>query len=105
MSALQTMIQIKERKEMEDQFKKAQKPWAKHLAKVEKCKADYHAACKTERSAANQERNASSDSSLSNDQVRFRLLEVDVFEEINHKLHPPSSSRRCRTERCVPRTR
>lgn len=65
-----TMIQIKERKEMEDQFKKAQKPWAKHLAKVEKCKADYHAACKTERSAANQERNASSDSSLSNDQLK-----------------------------------
>ncbi|XP_055635190.1 protein kinase C and casein kinase substrate in neurons protein 1 isoform X2 [Toxorhynchites rutilus septentrionalis] len=65
-----TMMQIKERKEMEDQFKKAQKPWAKHLAKVEKCKADYHAACKTERSAANQERNASSDSSLSNDQMK-----------------------------------
>ncbi|EAT46870.1 AAEL001979-PA [Aedes aegypti] len=65
-----TMMQIKERKEMEDQFKKAQKPWAKHLTKVEKCKADYHAACKTERSAANQERNASSDSSLSNDQLK-----------------------------------
>lgn len=65
-----TMIHIKERKDMEDQFKKAQKPWAKHLAKVEKNKADYHAACKTERSAANQERNASSDSSLSNDQLK-----------------------------------
>lgn len=65
-----TMMHIKERKEMEDQFKKAQKPWAKHLTKVEKCKADYHAACKTERSAANQERNASSDSSLSNDQLK-----------------------------------
>ncbi|XP_053696108.1 protein kinase C and casein kinase substrate in neurons protein 1 isoform X1 [Sabethes cyaneus] len=65
-----TMIQIKERKEMEDQFKKAQKPWAKHLAKVEKCKADYHTACKTERSAANQERNASNDTSLSNDQMK-----------------------------------
>lgn len=65
-----TMMQIKERKEMEDQFKKAQKPWAKNLSKVEKCKAEYHAACKTERSAANQERNASSDSSLSNDQLK-----------------------------------
>lgn len=65
-----TMIQIKERKELEDQFKKAQKPWAKHLTKVEKCKADYHAACKTERSAANQERNANNDSSLSVDQMK-----------------------------------
>lgn len=63
------MIQIRERKEMEDMFKKAQKPWAKHLAKVEKTKADYHAACKTEKTASNQERNANADSSLSPDQV------------------------------------
>lgn len=63
------MIHIKERKEMEDQFKKAQKPWAKHLTKVEKTKADYHAACKTEKTATNQERNANADSSLSPDQV------------------------------------
>lgn len=54
---------------MEDSFKKAQKPWAKLLAKVDKAKADYHNACKTEKSAANQERNATGDSSLSQDQV------------------------------------
>lgn len=67
--SFQNMIQIKERKEMEDLFKKAQKPWAKHLVKVEKTKADYHAACKAEKTVSNQERNASSDSSLSPDQV------------------------------------
>uniref|UniRef100_A0A6B2E630 Putative adaptor protein pacsin n=1 Tax=Phlebotomus kandelakii TaxID=1109342 RepID=A0A6B2E630_9DIPT len=65
-----TMIQIKERKEMEEAYKKAQKPWAKHLAKVEKAKSDYHSACKTEKTATNQERNASADSSLSPDQVK-----------------------------------
>ncbi|XP_031623917.1 protein kinase C and casein kinase substrate in neurons protein 2 isoform X2 [Contarinia nasturtii] len=64
------MLQIKERKEMEDLFKKAQKPWAKHLAKVEKTKADYHGACKTEKTATNQERNASADSSISQDQIK-----------------------------------
>lgn len=69
MIILQSMIQIKERKEMEDQFKKAQKPWSKLLQKVTKAKQDYHTACKTEKSAANQERNASGDSSLSPDQV------------------------------------
>uniref|UniRef100_A0A1L8DME7 Putative adaptor protein pacsin n=1 Tax=Nyssomyia neivai TaxID=330878 RepID=A0A1L8DME7_9DIPT len=65
-----TMMQIKERKEMEELFKKAQKPWAKHLAKVEKTKSDYHSSCKTEKTASNQERNASADSSLSPDQVK-----------------------------------
>ncbi|KAL1110216.1 hypothetical protein AAG570_008293 [Ranatra chinensis] len=65
-----SMIQIKERKEMEDSFKKAQKPWAKLLSKVNKAKTDYHNACKTERSASNQERNANADSSLSMDQVK-----------------------------------
>lgn len=65
------MIHIKERKDMEDAFKKAQKPWAKLLQKVDKAKSDYHIACKTERSASNQERNASGDSSVSPDQVIY----------------------------------
>ncbi|XP_029050465.1 protein kinase C and casein kinase substrate in neurons protein 1 isoform X2 [Osmia bicornis bicornis] len=63
-----SMMTLKERKEMEDAFKKAQKPWAKLLQKVEKAKAEYHNSCKTERTAANVERNASADSSLSPDQ-------------------------------------
>lgn len=65
----QTLIQIKERKDMDEAFKKAQKPWAKLLQKVNKAKQDYHAACKAEKSAANQERNASGDTSISPDQV------------------------------------
>ncbi|XP_011057411.1 PREDICTED: protein kinase C and casein kinase substrate in neurons protein 1 isoform X2 [Acromyrmex echinatior] len=64
-----SMMTLKERKEMEDSFKKAQKPWAKLLQKVEKAKAEYHNSCKTERTAANMERNASADSSLSPDQM------------------------------------
>ncbi|XP_069997804.1 protein kinase C and casein kinase substrate in neurons protein 1 isoform X7 [Penaeus vannamei] len=64
------MGQLKEKKDIEDMFKKAQKPWAKILEKVNKHKADYHNACKSERSAQNQERNAGGDSSLSPDQVK-----------------------------------
>ncbi|XP_060532593.1 protein kinase C and casein kinase substrate in neurons protein 1 isoform X1 [Cylas formicarius] len=63
-----SMMNIKEKKDMDDNFKKAQKPWAKLLQKVEKTRTDYHTSCKTERSAANQERNAAGDSSFSADQ-------------------------------------
>lgn len=63
------MMTLKEKKEMEDSFKKAQKPWAKILSKVEKAKLDYHNACKAERSASNQERNATGDNAVSPEQV------------------------------------
>lgn len=69
-----SMMHLKEKKEFEDAFKKAQKPWSKLLAKVTKAKADYHTACKAERSASNQERNATGDSSLSPDQVKINLI-------------------------------
>lgn len=61
--------------------KKAQKPWAKLLQKVEKAKSEYHNSCKTERTAANMERNASADSSLSPDQVRKMQDRVQKTKE------------------------
>ncbi|XP_006610697.1 protein kinase C and casein kinase substrate in neurons protein 1 isoform X6 [Apis dorsata] len=76
-----SMMTLKERKEMEDAFKKAQKPWAKLLQKVEKAKSEYHNSCKTERTAANMERNASADSSLSPDQVRKMQDRVQKTKE------------------------
>ena len=54
---------------MDEQFKKAQKPWSKLLLNVNKTKADYHAACKAEKTAVNIERNAGGDSLLSQDHV------------------------------------
>lgn len=67
------MMQLRERRELDEAFKKAQKPWAKLLAKVDRSRTDYHAACKGERSATNQERNAGADTSLSPDQVSVSL--------------------------------
>jgi len=75
------MLQLKEKKEMEDQFRKAQKPWAKFLEKVQKSKAAYHMACKNEKTAVNQERNATKDSSLSQDQVRKLQDKVSKCQE------------------------
>lgn len=84
------MMTLKERKEMEDAFKKAQKPWAKLLQKVEKAKSEYHNSCKTERTAANMERNASADSSLSPDQVS-PPRPSNAAERIDQQpLHHPS---------------
>lgn len=80
------MMTLKERKEMEDAFKKAQKPWGKILQKVEKSKAEYHNSCKIERTATNVERNASADSSLSPDQViRFNFTIFYVSEKCRLK--------------------
>ncbi|XP_049878291.1 protein kinase C and casein kinase substrate in neurons protein 2 isoform X2 [Pectinophora gossypiella] len=76
-----SMIQLKERKEMDEAFKKAQKPWAKYLQKVERTRLEYHTACKQERTAQNQERNASGDSSLSPDQVKKMAERVSKCRE------------------------
>ncbi|UYV60504.1 PACSIN3 [Cordylochernes scorpioides] len=65
-----SVIHLKEKKEMDDAFKKAQKTWAKMLDKVNKHKADYHTACKNEKTASNLERNANGDTSFSPDQVK-----------------------------------
>ncbi|XP_014207471.1 protein kinase C and casein kinase substrate in neurons protein 1 isoform X2 [Copidosoma floridanum] len=71
-----TMMTLKEKKDMDDAFKKAQKPWSKILQKVEKAKSDYHNSCKSERSAANMERNACADSSLSPDQKALTVKKL-----------------------------
>lgn len=65
-----SMMQIKEKKEIDDEFKKVQKPWARCLDRVNKSKNDFHLACKNEKTLIIQERNASSDGSVSPDQLR-----------------------------------
>ena len=77
-----SMMTLKEKKEMDEAFKKAQKPWAKLLTKVNKAKSDYHAACKAEKTAVNQERNAAGDTNLSQDAVSTPLK--STFSLPNH---------------------
>lgn len=81
------MMVLKEKKEMEDNFKKAQKPWVKILTKVNKAKQDYHNACKNERSAANQERNATGDNAVSPEQVISSLfLSFSFYFSFSHSF-------------------
>ncbi|XP_043192389.1 protein kinase C and casein kinase substrate in neurons protein 2-like isoform X2 [Amphibalanus amphitrite] len=77
-----TMMQsFKEKKDLDDAFKKAQKSWQKLLDKVNKAKSDYHAACKAERTALNQERYAANDSSLSAEALKKQQERVQKAKE------------------------
>jgi len=100
-----SMMQLKEKKEMDDAFKKAQKPWAKLLSKVNKCKSDYHNACKNEKSAINMERNAAGDSSVSEDHILEMLAQSPAFlcvqkDDKMRKLRDRVSKSKDQVSRC-----
>ncbi|XP_055996251.1 protein kinase C and casein kinase substrate in neurons protein 1-like isoform X2 [Ostrea edulis] len=78
-----SMMHFKETKELDEGFKKAQKPWEKKYTKVMQAKKDYHSACRAEKSTANQENNARGDSAVSPDQLKkiqekLRKCQLDV---------------------------
>ena len=79
-------MQIKEKKELDEEFKRAQKPWVKLLDKCDKAKSNYHLACKNEKSAVNQQKNATKDSSVSQDNVSSKNFKNMKKEDniINH---------------------
>ncbi|OWF51969.1 protein kinase C and casein kinase substrate in neurons protein 2-like isoform X2 [Mizuhopecten yessoensis] len=78
-----SLMHFKETKEMEDGFKKAQKPWEKKYTKLQAAKKEYHTACRNEKTTANQENNARGDSAVSQDQLKkiqdkLRKYQADV---------------------------
>ncbi|KFD51501.1 hypothetical protein M514_07551 [Trichuris suis] len=61
---------VKESKEVDDAFKKAQKTWVKLYTKVMRCRRDYFNASRLERTAINQEKNAKNNSDVSIEQTK-----------------------------------
>ncbi|XP_070553222.1 protein kinase C and casein kinase substrate in neurons protein 1-like isoform X2 [Ptychodera flava] len=75
------MLSFKETVESEEGFKKAQKPWAKLLVKVNSSKKAFHNTCKLEKSAINGENNAKEDPSLSPDHIKKLHDKVDKCKQ------------------------
>jgi hypothetical protein len=67
------MNTLKIAKQYEEEFTKAQKPWAKKYLHSEKAKKEYHSQCKQLQSAKVQEANSRNDQSLTAEQVCFRF--------------------------------
>ncbi|CAF0980908.1 unnamed protein product [Adineta ricciae] len=65
---VKSMMHIKPTKDLDDEFKRAQKPWAKLYVKVDKYKRDYHTATKNLKMAESQENNCKLDGSVPLDQ-------------------------------------
>ncbi|XP_072171905.1 protein kinase C and casein kinase substrate in neurons protein 1-like [Diadema setosum] len=80
------MSGFKETFDTEEGFKKAQKPWAKYLTKVQASKKAYHSAVKAEKTALLQEASLSGDSSISPDQAKKLHEKVDKCRQESGKL-------------------
>ncbi|CAF0885043.1 unnamed protein product [Rotaria sp. Silwood1] len=71
---VKSMMHVKSTKEFDEEFKRAQKPWAKLYGKVDKYKREYHVATKSLKTAETQENNSKLDSSVPQDQ-RAKITE------------------------------
>jgi hypothetical protein len=71
---IKSMMHIKPTKDFEEEFKRAQKPWAKLYVKVDKYKRDYHTATKNLKMAETQDNNSKLDGTVPQDQ-RVKVAE------------------------------
>ncbi|OQV19149.1 Protein kinase C and casein kinase II substrate protein 3 [Hypsibius exemplaris] len=69
-------LHLKEKKEMDEEFRKAQKPWKKRFLAVEKSKKEYHDLCQKEQSVVQRSKMYQNDTGISEDQKAKTLDEI-----------------------------
>lgn len=73
--------QLKTPREFDEEFKKAQKPWAKKYELVQKLKKEYHLLCKSMQTAKVQQANSVNDPTITGEQKKKLDDKVDKYKK------------------------
>jgi len=76
----------KETKEVDEEFARAQKPWAEAFGKVQRAKKNYHAACKACQNASQALKNAEQDANMTKEKREKLQNNEDKHENIVGKM-------------------